>query len=70
MSVAGNRIAIQLAKLLDQLGGLQTWLRYRGRGVLHLRDREPLKPGFERLLQDARSVAELTEDFLRELELP
>jgi len=70
MSVAGNRIAIQLAKLLDQLGVLQTWLRYRGRGVLHLRDREPLKPGFERLLQDARSVAELTEDFLRELELP
>jgi ParB-like chromosome segregation protein Spo0J len=70
MSVAGNRIAIQLAKLLDQLGGLQTWLRYRGRGVLHLRDREPLKPGFERLLQDARSVAELTEDFLRELVLP
>lgn len=70
LSVAGNRIAIQLAKLLDQLSSLQTWLRYRGRGVLHLRDREPLKPGFEQLLQDARSVAELTEDFLRELELP
>ena len=35
-----------------------------------MRDRQPLKPGFERLAQDTRSVGELTEDFLRELELP
>jgi transposase len=38
--------------------------------LLQQRDREPLEPGFEQLLQDSRSVAELTEDFLRELQLP
>jgi ParB-like chromosome segregation protein Spo0J len=70
MSVAGNRIARQLAKCLDLLAGLQSWLRYGGRGVLELRDREPLRPGLERLAREARGVAELTEDFLQELHLP
>jgi len=52
------------------LAGLQSWLRYGGRGVLELRDREPLRPGLERLAREARGVAELTEDFLQELHLP
>jgi ParB-like chromosome segregation protein Spo0J len=70
MSAAGNRISRQLARLLDLLGSLQSWLRYSGRGTLELRDREPLRPGFERLLAESFGVAELTEDFLRELHLP
>jgi ParB-like chromosome segregation protein Spo0J len=70
MSAAGNHISRRLAKLLDLLAGLESWLRYSGRGVLELRDREPLRPGIERLLLDCRGVAELTEDFLRELHLP
>jgi len=70
LSTAGNRISRQLAKLLDLLGGMANWLRYSGRGVLELRDRDPLRPGFERLLQDTRSVKELAEDFLQELHLP
>jgi hypothetical protein len=70
MSPAGNRISRQLARLLDLLGSLQSWLRYSGRGTLELRDREPLRPGFERLLAESFGVAELTEDFLRELHLP
>lgn len=70
MSPAGNHISRRLAKLLELLGGMQSWLRYGGRGVLELRDREPLRPGFQRLLEETRGVAELTEDFLRELHLP
>jgi hypothetical protein len=70
MSAAGNRISRQLARLLDLLGSVQSWLRYSGRGTLELRDREPLRPGFERLLTESFGVAELTEDFLRELHLP
>jgi len=70
MSVAGNRISGQLARLLDLLAQMESWLRYRGRGVLELRDREPLRPGFAKLLQDGRHVTELTDDFLKELHLP
>lgn len=70
MSAAGNHVSRRLAKLLDLLGGLESWLRYSGRGVLELRDREPLRPGLERLLSECRGVAELTEDFLQELHLP
>jgi ParB-like chromosome segregation protein Spo0J len=70
LSIAGNRICRHLARLLDLLASMQSWLRYSGRGVLELRDRHPLRPGFERLLAESRGVAELTEDFLTELHLP
>lgn len=70
MSSAGNRISRQLAMLLDLLASMQSWLRYSGRGQLQLCDREPLRPGFERLTQEAHHVAELTDDFLKELHLP
>jgi len=70
MSTAGNRLSQQLVRLLDLLAGIQSWLRYRGRGALRLCDRQPLRPGFERLLAESRQVAELTEDFLGELDLP
>jgi ParB-like chromosome segregation protein Spo0J len=70
MSAAGNHISRRLARLLELLGSLQAWLRYNGRGTLELRDRQPLRPGFERLLSESRGVAELTVDFLEELHLP
>lgn len=70
LSVAGNRVSGQLVRLLDLLGRMENWLRYSGRGVLELRDREPLRPGFTKLRQDAQHVTELTEDFLQELHLP
>jgi hypothetical protein len=70
MSAAGNHISRRLARLLELLGSLQAWLRYSGRGTLELRDRQPLRPGFERLLSESRGVAELTVDFLEELHLP
>jgi hypothetical protein len=33
-------------------------------------DRGVLSPGFQRLTRDARTVAELTEDLLTEIDLP
>ena len=70
LSTAGNRVAKQLAMLLDCLAKMQSWLRYQGRGQLQACDREPLADGFRRLVQEGRLVAEASEDFLRELKLP
>jgi ParB/RepB/Spo0J family partition protein len=66
LSSAGNRISKQLGLLLDLLGRMENWLCHRGRADLSLCDRTPLEPGFVRLSRDARSVAELTDDFLLE----
>jgi hypothetical protein len=70
LSVAGNRLAKRLSLLLDCLAKMQSWLRYQGRGDLQACDREPLQGGFEKLVQEARQVAEASEDFLQELKLP
>jgi len=70
LSVAGNRVAKRLSLLLDCLAKMQSWLRYQGRGDLQACDRQPLESGFEKLMQEGRSVAELCEDFLKELKLP
>ena len=70
MSTAGNRIAKRLGFLLDSLARMQTWLRYQGRGDLQACDGPLLKEGFRRLIDEARLVAEATEDFLKELTLP
>jgi ParB-like chromosome segregation protein Spo0J len=64
LSGAGNRVAKQLGYLLDQLGRMENWLQHRGRGELLACDRGPLAPGFSRLSGQARSVAELADDFL------
>lgn len=69
LSSAGNRIARQLGYLLDQLGRMETWLHTRGRGELTFCDRGPLMPAFTRLSREARSVAELADDFLAELKV-
>jgi hypothetical protein len=70
LSTAGNRAARQLAVLLDRLAKMHSWLRYSGRGELMACDREPLVPGLERLAGEARTVAEATEDFVKELKQP
>ena len=67
LSTAGNRVARQLGALLDRLAQMHSWLRYSGRGVLRACDREPLQPGFERLLAETAAVREATGDFLGEL---
>ena len=70
LSSAGNRVARQLAWLLDNLARMENWLRHRGRGELSLCDGSILSPGLERLARDGRIVAELTEDLVAELKLP
>ena len=69
LSSAGNRISRQLGLLLDLLGRMENWLQHRGRGELMACDRGPLTPGFTRLSREARSVAELADDFLSELKV-
>ena len=70
MSTAGNRVAKRLALLLDCLAKMQSWLRYQGRRELQACDRQPLEPGFRRLVQESRQTVEATEDFVKELQLP
>jgi hypothetical protein len=70
LSATGNRISRQLAALLDQLARIGNWLRHHGRGDLALCDRGVLEPGFQRLVGEAQTVAELTADFLKEIHLP
>jgi ParB-like chromosome segregation protein Spo0J len=70
LSAAGNRVLRQLGGLLSGLGRMENWLRHRGRADLAPCDRSVLLPGFQRLTRDARTVAELTEDLLTEIDLP
>lgn len=69
LSTAGNRVARQLAWLLDNLARMENWLRHRGRGELSLCDCSILSAGFERLAHDGRIVAELTDDLVAEMKL-
>ena len=62
MSPAGNRLARQLAMLLDLLSRLENWQRHPGLAELKRDDRRLLTPQFARLVRDARSVANLVED--------
>lgn len=70
LSAAGNRVLRQLAGLLGGLGRMENWLRHPGRADLAPCDRGVLSPSFQRLARDARTVAELTEDLLTEIDLP
>jgi len=70
LSTAGNRVARKLGWLLDNLSGMENWLRHRGRGELSLGDCTVLSPGFERLGRDAPVVGELAEDLAKEMRLP
>jgi len=67
MSVAGNRLARQLAYLLDGLERMEHWLLHRGRAQLTATDQRLLTPPFTRLLRDALAVSELVEDLLKEM---
>lgn len=70
LSAAGNRVLRQLGGVLCGLGRMENWLRHRGRADLASCDRGLLAPSFQRLARDARTVAELAEDLLTEIDLP
>ena len=59
---AGNRLARQLALVIDVLGRIETWQRHPGLAELKRDDRRLLAPSFRRLARDARSIAELIDD--------
>jgi len=65
-----SAFAARVAALLDQLARMGNWLRHHGRGDLALCDRSVLEPAFGRLACEAPLVAELTDDFLKEIHLP
>jgi hypothetical protein len=67
LSVAGNRFSKQLARLLDQLARMESWLNQRSRAELRACDRLALVPGLERLARDSRTVAELAGEVLQEV---
>lgn len=67
LSVAGNRFSRQLARLLEQLARMESWLSQRSRAELRACDRLALVPGLERLARDSRSVAELAGELLQEV---
>jgi ParB/RepB/Spo0J family partition protein len=67
LSVAGNRFSKQLARLLDQLARMESWLNQQSRAELRACDRLALQPGLERLVQGSRSVAELAGELLTEV---
>jgi ParB/RepB/Spo0J family partition protein len=67
LSVAGNRFSKQLARLLDQLARMESWLNQQSRAELRACDRLALQPGLERLVQGSRSVAELAGELLAEV---
>ena len=70
LSAAGNRVSRQLGTLLDHLARMTNWLRHHGRSDLASCDRGVLEPAFTRLAGEAHTVAELTEDFVKEIHLP
>jgi hypothetical protein len=70
LSAAGNRVSRRLAAVLDHLARMANWLRHDGRAKLALCDRGVLEPAFRRLVGEAHTVAELSEDFVKEIHLP
>jgi len=67
LSVAGNRFSKQLARLLEQLTRMESWLNQRSRAELRACDRLALRPGLERLARDSRGVADLAGEVLAEV---
>lgn len=67
LSVAGNRFRKQLARLLEQLARMESWLVQRSRAELRACDRLALQPGLERLTRDSRTVADLAGELLAEV---
>jgi hypothetical protein len=56
--------------LIDGFKRMGNWLRHHGRGDLALCDRGVLEPAFTRLVGEVHTVAELSDDFLKEIHLP
>ena len=69
LSAAGNRVLRQSGSLLGGLARMENWLRHRGRADLVPCDRGVLAPSFTRLTGEARTVAELAEGLLTQIDV-
>jgi len=67
LTVAGNRLSKDLAILLDRLARMATWFQFRGLAELSRGDRGILAPHVERLVSEARVMADLAEEFHTEV---
>ena len=67
LTVAGNRLSKDLAILLDRLARMATWFQFRGLAELSRADRGILAPHVERLVSEARVMADLAEEFHTEV---
>ena len=67
LSRAGDQAARRVGMLLEQLAKLESWLRHDGRAQLKSYDRPLLAPGFRRLAQQSRPVADLSQELAEEL---
>jgi ParB-like chromosome segregation protein Spo0J len=70
LSVSGNRVARQLAQLLEQLAWMENWLLQRGRAGLSLCEGNLLAERFAQLGGAAGRVAALSADLYEELRQP
>jgi ParB/RepB/Spo0J family partition protein len=68
LSRAGDQAARRVGMLLEQLAKLESWLRHDGRAQLQSYDRPLLAPGFRRLAEQSRPVADLSQELAEELE--
>ena len=69
LSRVGNHASKQLARLLEQLARMESWLAQRSRAELRACDRLVLLPSLERLAEASRRVADLAEE-LRQEDVP
>jgi ParB-like chromosome segregation protein Spo0J len=66
LSKMGNWVSRQLGLLLDGLARMEHWLRHRGRAEVTANDQRLLHPSWQKLTQDAQSVAVLAADLIGE----
>ncbi len=64
LSKRGNWVSRQLGQLLNELARMEHWLRHRGRADVTANDQRLLRPSWQKLEHDARTVAELVVDLL------
>lgn len=64
LSKKGNWVSQQLGQLLDGLARMEHWLRHRGRAEVTANDQRLLQPSWQKLTQDAQTVAALAADLI------
>lgn len=64
LSKMGNWVSRQLGQLLDGLARMEHWLRHRGRADVTANDQRLLQASWQKLTQDAQTVAALAADLI------